>query len=81
METALKRATAFVDGGFAGLGRALGGVPHRTVWAWHSKNKVPPEYCPPIETLTGGAIRCEELNSDIDWAVLRRKRRPAKVAA
>ncbi|MDT4679101.1 transcriptional regulator, partial [Escherichia coli] len=29
------------------------------------------ERCPAIEKATGGAVTCEELRPDIDWAYLR----------
>jgi len=32
---------------------------------------VPAAYCPTIEKLTDGQVRCEELAPDVDWAVLR----------
>lgn len=33
------------------------------------KERVPAEYCPDIEAITG--VRCEELRPDVNWAVLR----------
>lgn len=33
------------------------------------KERVPAEFCPEIERLTG--IRCEDLRPDVNWAVLR----------
>ena len=36
--------------------------------------QVPAEYCPLIEEMTYGAVRCEELRPDIRWDVLRGKR-------
>ena len=71
METAIRRASKIVKGGFAGIGRELGGISHRTVWAWHSRGRVPQEYCPRIEEMTAGAVRCEELNPDVDWQSIR----------
>ncbi len=35
------------------------------------KRQVPAEHCPTIERATGGAVRCEDLRPDVDWAVLR----------
>ena len=29
------------------------------------------DYCPTIERLTAGAVRCEDLRPDVDWAYLR----------
>ncbi|MDO6747179.1 helix-turn-helix domain-containing protein [Gilvimarinus sp. 1_MG-2023] len=36
-----------------------------------SRGKVPAEHCPIIEKDSGGAVRCEELNPDVDWSYLR----------
>jgi DNA-binding transcriptional regulator YdaS (Cro superfamily) len=33
---------------------------------------VPAERCPDIEAATGGAITCEELRPDVNWAVVRK---------
>ena len=33
--------------------------------------QVPAERCPEIEKATHGAVRCEDLRPDIDWAYLR----------
>lgn len=44
---------------------------HRTVYQW-TKTRVPSDYCPDIEAITG--VRCEELRPDVNWAVLRTKR-------
>lgn len=35
------------------------------------KRQVPAEHCPAIERETNGAVRCEDLRPDVDWAVLR----------
>ena len=32
---------------------------------------VPAERCPSIEKATDGAVRCEDLRPDVDWAYLR----------
>lgn len=32
---------------------------------------VPAEHCPAIEKATAGAVRCEDLRPDVDWAYLR----------
>lgn len=39
-------------------------------WRYGIK-QVPAERCIAIEKATGGAVRCEELRPDIDWAWLR----------
>jgi DNA-binding transcriptional regulator YdaS (Cro superfamily) len=41
---------------------------------------VPAERCPDIEAATNGAVTCEELRPDVNWAVLR-KAPKQKVAA
>lgn len=33
--------------------------------------QVPAERCPAIERATNGAVTCEDLRPDVDWAVLR----------
>ena len=33
--------------------------------------QVPAERCPDIEAATGGAVTCEELRPDVNWAVVR----------
>lgn len=43
--------------------------------------KVPAERCPAIEKATAGAVTCEELRPDVDWAYLRATRCEQKVAA
>jgi DNA-binding transcriptional regulator YdaS (Cro superfamily) len=40
-----------------------------------SPRQVPAEHCPAIERATKGAVRCEDLRPDIDWAVLRSTKR------
>lgn len=48
------------------------GVTKQFVSHWATgRRAVPAEYCPAIERATGGAVRCEDLRPDIDWAVLR----------
>lgn len=39
-------------------------------WA-NGRRQVPAERCPAIERATAGAVRCEELRPDVQWAVLR----------
>lgn len=33
--------------------------------------RVPAEYCPTIEKLVKGRVKCEALRPDVDWAYLR----------
>lgn len=56
------------------------GVKYQVVQQW-LVNGVPAEYCPLIERLTAGAVRCEDLNSKVDWAYLRAASEPEKASA
>lgn len=58
------------------IGRSIGrDLKQAHVYAWlNSPNPdlMPPaEYCPALERATRGAVRCEDLRPDVDWAVLR----------
>lgn len=57
-------------GGIVALAKALKVSSHSVINQWRL-NRVPAEYCPEIEALTG--VRCEELRPDVRWAVLRGK--------
>ena len=46
------------------------GVRYQVVQQWLI-NGVPAEHCPTIEKLTEGKVKCEELNSRVDWAFIR----------
>lgn len=41
---------------------------HRTIYQW-KQSRVPADYCPDIEAITG--VRCEDLRPDVAWDVLR----------
>ncbi|AXK39634.1 transcriptional regulator [Crenobacter cavernae] len=59
-------------GGVSATARLFGVTP----WAvskW--RQRVPAERCIDIEKATKGAVRCEELRPDVDWAFLRSTRR------
>ncbi len=66
MNSAIYQA-AKAAGGISALARQLGRSP-AVVQQW-TKNRVPAEYCPAIEAVTG--VRCEELRPDVQWGVLR----------
>ncbi|AJE99619.1 transcriptional regulator [Pandoraea apista] len=69
-QKAIREACRIV-GGQAVLARLLGVSPP-TVNQWVSgARQVPAERCPAIEKATGGAVTCEELRPDVDWAYLR----------
>lgn len=57
-------------GGQRALAEMLGVTPGR-VGQWVMGDRVLADYCPKIERATGGAVRCETLRPDIDWAYLR----------
>ena len=67
-------------GSLSALSELLGESP-QTVSNWRSR-QVPADRCPSIERATHGAVRCEELRPDVDWAYLRgtKKRAAAKSA-
>lgn len=48
------------------------GVTQSMVWQWITRRRpVAPKRCPIIERETGGAVRCEDLRPDVDWATVR----------
>jgi DNA-binding transcriptional regulator YdaS (Cro superfamily) len=62
-------------GGKAALARKLnerghGKVTGPAVYQWERQGRVPAEYCPDIEVVTG--IACELLRPDVNWAALRK---------
>ncbi|WP_203391331.1 Cro/CI family transcriptional regulator [Chromobacterium haemolyticum] len=60
-------------GGFPQLAKALDRT-RAAVWQWMQQDRtVPAEHCPVIEELTGGKVRCEELNPNVRWDVVRGK--------
>ena len=71
---ALTRAFEYL-GSQAELARALG-VKQQVVSNWHRRGNVPADYCPSIEKATGGAVTCEDLRPDVDWAYPRQSARP-----
>jgi DNA-binding transcriptional regulator YdaS (Cro superfamily) len=62
------------QGGLTALGASLG-VSKGVVYQWKQRGQVPPPFCPEIEKLTCGSIRCEELNDSVDWAFVRNSRK------
>jgi len=46
-------------------------VSYQLIQDWRKKGRVPAPYCPLIEKLTNGKVRCEQLNDEVDWAYLR----------
>lgn len=47
-------------------------VAPQQIYQWASGSRgIPAEHCPAIERATNGAVRCEDLRPDVDWAYLR----------
>ena len=65
----LKRAIQRL-GGLRGAQTALGLKSYQVLQQWRL-TRVPAEYCPQIERITSGAVRCEDIRPDVDWAYLR----------
>lgn len=72
---ALEKAIAKA-GGLAQFAEKVGAPSEHAVKAWKI-NRVPSDYCPKIERITG--VKCESLRPDVEWPVLRRSARAAKV--
>ncbi len=67
----LKTYTNMLRGRAARLGRELN-VPSVLISQWaNGIRPIPAERCPEIEKATSGAVTCEELRPDVDWAYLR----------
>jgi DNA-binding transcriptional regulator YdaS (Cro superfamily) len=66
---ALERAIECANG-ITALARALPVKSHTVIQQWRA-NRVPAEYCPRIERITG--VPCELLRPDVEWSVLRSK--------
>ncbi len=48
------------------------GVSQGMVYQWLAgKRPISADQCPEIEKLTGGEVRCEDLNDKVDWAFVR----------
>ena len=58
-------------GGTTQLAKTLG-IRQSAISNWRRRNtSVPPEHAITIERESGGAVRCEDLRPDVDWAYLR----------
>lgn len=58
-------------GGPTRVAEALGLPRYQNVQQWVYSGRIPPKYCPSVERLTDGAVRCEDLCPGVDWAYLR----------
>ena len=70
---AIQRAVDIL--GLAGIGRLYD--PPISAQAVHKWKQVPAERCPAIEQATNGAVTCEDLRPDVDWAYLRGTKKAA----
>lgn len=71
MATEPIRKAADLLGGQACLARAIGTSPSMVHQWLRGIRPVAAEWCPRIERATAGAVRCEDLLPEIDWAYLR----------
>jgi len=67
-KTPLKRAAEVI--GTESALAALIGCSRGRVHQWHTRG-VPAKFCPLIEKVTQGEVRCEDLRPDVEWVVLR----------
>ncbi len=80
MVSAIEKAVEIVGG--PGKMAAEFDVSYQAVQDWIRTGRVPADRCPSIERLTEGAVTCEALRPDVEWAVLRapaKRRRGEKV--
>lgn len=66
-------------GGQAATSRMFGVSP-QAANKWSAQGRVPAEYCPRIEHLLAGAVRCEELNDRVEWDLIRGTDRVRKIS-
>lgn len=60
-----------ITGSVSDLAAAIG-ASTPAIYSWRSgARSFPAELCPSIEKATQGAVRCEDLRPDVDWAYLR----------
>jgi DNA-binding transcriptional regulator YdaS (Cro superfamily) len=67
-------------GGLTAAQNALGLKTYQALQQWRL-SRVPAERCPAIEKATCGAVRCEDLRPDVDWAFIRATDCEVKVGA
>lgn len=69
-QVAIKRACTIVEGQ-AFLARHLGVTPAAVNQWVKGLRPIPSKYCPKIEGITAGRVRCEDLCPEVDWTFLR----------
>jgi DNA-binding transcriptional regulator YdaS (Cro superfamily) len=66
----IKKAIA-LTGNVSKLAAALGVTPQAVCFWRDGLRVIRADLCPRIERMTDGAVRCEDLRPDVDWAYLR----------
>lgn len=66
----INRAVELLGGPVRAASR-LGVARYQTVQQWIGAGRVPAKYCPKIERETSGAVTCEQLLPEVDWAFVR----------
>lgn len=69
-----------VIGGVGALADRIG-VWQGAVSNWKARGRIPAAHCPSIERETRGAVTCEALCPDVDWAYLRRSAHDDSISA
>lgn len=66
-----------IIGGPSKMAGALGVTPQAVCFWRDGKRQLAAEYCPAIERATNGAVTCEELRPEVDWAYIRKTKKKA----
>ncbi|VBB13383.1 helix-turn-helix domain-containing protein [Burkholderia stabilis] len=64
------RAAVKLAGGASAIAEHLG-LSRGAIYDFIRRGNFSPEHCPEIEKFSGGKVRCEILNTTVDWAYLR----------
>lgn len=80
MTTSAIRNAVDILGSQANLARVLSVTPAMVNQWLRGSRQVAAERCPAIEKATAGAVRCEDLRPDVDWAYLRNSNQTKEAA-
>ncbi|MBR8188588.1 helix-turn-helix domain-containing protein [Burkholderia vietnamiensis] len=64
------RAAVKLAGGASAIAEHLG-LSRGAIYDFIRRGNFSPEHCPEIEKFSGGKVKCEILNTTVDWAYLR----------
>ncbi|WP_175784622.1 YdaS family helix-turn-helix protein [Burkholderia ambifaria] len=64
------RAAVRLAGGASAIAEHLG-LSRGAIYDFIRRGNFSPEHCPEIEKFSGGKVKCEILNTTVDWAYLR----------